>query len=189
MIFSWFFKLYCILAKYVHLWGKTQLFYYSSQTFIRFSGNNICFSLGKGFGLRLFFKSKENKNWKTHAFCSLGDEYKVLIHSRVTKRSNSPNSFIFLCFLGICKYSIHGKPKEKNCRVLTMLLPALGAGIWETNFLLLARHFLEWVQDHLWAQLLLYLRGPRTQTQLFEQSNEYLPKPLPSHSLFFSLKY
>ena len=156
--------------------------------FIRFSGNKISFSVGKGFGLRLFFKSEEGKSWKTHAFCSFGDEYKVLIYGRVRKRSNSPNSFIFLCFLETCSYSIHGKPKEKNCRVLTMLLPALGTGSWETNFPLLARHFLEWVQDHLWAQLLLYLRGPRTQTQLFEQPHGYLPKPLPPHSLFFQPK-
>lgn len=89
--------------------------------------NFFSLSLRKCFGLRgLFFKSEENKNWKTHAFHSFWNEYKFLICSRVLKRSNSPNSFIILCFFFLENYnhSIHGKPKKKNCRVLTMLLPA-----------------------------------------------------------------
>lgn len=90
-------------------------------------------SLRKSFGLKkLFFKPKENKSWKTHTCCSFWNECKVLICSKVMKRSNSPNSFIILCFLEAYNHSLHGKPKEKNCRVLTMLLPALGAGSRET---------------------------------------------------------
>lgn len=63
----------------------------------------------------------------------MGNEDKVLIYSKVRKISNSPNSFIFLPFLENYNYHIHGKPKEKNCRVLTMLLPALGSGRWLGN--------------------------------------------------------
>lgn len=159
---------------------------------IRFPGNKISFSqYWKKFWLKkIFFKSEENKNWKTHAFCSFWNAYKVLICSRVMKRSNSPNSFIILCFLENYNLSIHGKPKEKNCRVLTMFLPALGAGSRETWI----SHFQPGTSWNgcriIYGRSCCYTWGvPEPRHSSLRSQMSIFPTTTTSFTFFFSLKY
>lgn len=74
-------------------------------------------SLGKSFGLgRLFFKSKENKIWKTHAFCSAWNECNVPIYVAELWKDEILLTVSVPLFKKKYNHSIHGKHKEKNCR-------------------------------------------------------------------------